>query len=291
MARVRLRDTETRPSRLPEVCVVCGESTEKFTKRIFTWYPRWSALLLLLGFFPGAIMMLVLTKRMTVHVPFCQAHRRYFQTRGLLMWLPLLGFIVLTVLGLFLPYLFLEPDVADTARPVMWIVLGVCLVLAILTVVILLNTGIRPAEITEESITLIGVNDEFADALDDLRDERRRSRQDEDDEDDDDRPRRRSRREDDEDDDRPRQRPQAKDDDRPRRQSSDDEHERPRQKRRDDAEDAGDRPPRRRMAEEDEDRPRRSRRDNDVDADDRPARPGNPRDDDTPRKSRPDEQE
>jgi hypothetical protein len=284
MARVRLRDWETRSSRLPNVCIVCGEKSDKFSKRIFTWYPRWSAFLLLFLYIPGAITMLILTKRMTVQVPFCSSHRRYFQTRGLLMWLPLLGFIILCPLAILLPQLWLDPEIAKDEAPVMWIVLGACLFLVILTVVILLNTGIRSAEITEESITLVGVNDEFADALDDLRDERRRTRRDEDDEDDDDddRPRRRDEDDDEDDRDRPRQRRRNDDDDdRPRRRPTDEDDDRRRSRRRD-HEDAEDRPRSRRQFEEEEDQPRRSR-ETGEDPEHRPARRPKPDNDEPPR--------
>jgi hypothetical protein len=286
MARVRLRDWETRSSRLPNVCMVCGEKSDKFLKRIFTWYPRWSAFLLLFLFVPGAITMLILTKRMTVQVPFCSSHRRYFQTRGLLMWLPLLGFIILCPLAILLPQLLLDPEIAKDEAPVMWIVLGACLFLVILTVVTLLNTGIRSAEITEESITLVGVNDEFADALDDLRDERRRTRRDEDDEDDDDddRTRRRRRDEDDDEDDhdRPRQRRRNDDDDdRTRRRPTEDDDDRRRSRRRD-HDDAEDRSRGRGQFEDEEDQPRRSR-ETGEDPERRPARRAKPDDDEPPR--------
>jgi len=277
MARVRLRETETHPSRLPEVCIVCGAPSAKFSKRIFSWYPWWAALPLLLVILPGAITMMVFTKRRTVHVPFCSAHRRYFHTRGFLTWLPLITLIILCPLAVLLPPLLLDPDVSTDEAPIMWIVLGVCLLLAVLTVVVLLNTGVRATEITEESIALSGVDDDFANALADLRDERRRSRGDDDD-DEEDRPRR-SRRDDDDD-----------YDDRPRRHSADyeeDDYDRPRRRRRDDDDD-DDRPRRRRRSVEDEDRPRRSRRDDEV-ADDRPTRRSNPREDEPPARRRPDD--
>jgi hypothetical protein len=280
MARVRLRDTETRPSRLPEVCIVCGEPSAKFSKKVFSWYPWWAALPLFLLILPGAVTMMIFTKRRTVHVPYCSAHRRYFQTRGFLTWLPLIVFIILVPFAVLLPPFLLDPKIADDEAPIMWIVLGVCLLTAILTVVILLNTGVRATEITDDSIALTGVDEEFANGLRDLREERRRSRRDEDDEDDDDRPRRRRR--DDDDDDY---------DERPRRRSADyeddDYDERPRRRRRDDDEE--DDRPRRRRSEDDDDLPRRSRRDDD-DAADRQLRRRDSHDDEPPpRRQRDDE--
>ncbi len=158
MARVRLREAETRPSRLPGVCVVCGEQSPTFSKKVFSWYPWWAALPLFLLILPGAITMMVFTKRRTVHVPFCPRHRRYFSVRGFLTWLPLIVLLVMVPLAVLLPQFLLDPAIAADEGTVMWIVLGVCLLLAVLTVVVLLNTGIRATEITEESIALAGVD-------------------------------------------------------------------------------------------------------------------------------------
>jgi hypothetical protein len=260
--------------------MVCGEPADKFKRRVFTWYPRWAGLLLFAGIIPGAFAMLILSQRKTVDVPFCASHRNYFRNRGIAIWLSLIAFIVLGVVAIFLPDLYFlltpektERETIEKLSVVIWSILGFFLLVEIVFVVIMLNTGVRAREITESRIGLTGVSEAFVDAMNDLREAREDSRREDEEDEDEDRPRRR--RDEDDEDDRPRRRRRDEDEDfedRPRRRRRDDDEEgedRPRRRRRDDGED--DRPSRRRDEEEYEDRPRRSRR-RDDDEEDRPRR-------------------
>src|SRR5689334_11120648 len=96
MARLRLRDTETRRSRLPELCMACGEPAETHIKKNFSWYPPWAGLLILVALIPAVIVIAILTKRMTVEVPVCAQHRGYFGKRILWTVLALLGWLGLS---------------------------------------------------------------------------------------------------------------------------------------------------------------------------------------------------
>jgi hypothetical protein len=265
MAQVRIRESETRSSRLPKVCLACGEPSDTTVRKSFSWYPPWAGLLVIFGLFPALIAIAVLTKRMTVPVPMCERHRRYFSNRALLIMLPLIGVVIICILGMFLPYLVLEPQTADDLRPVMYVVLGLCILGVFALILLIQYTSIRARDLSDRGLLLTAVSQEFVDALEELRQERRSSA---DDDEEDDRPRSRRRRDDDDDDDRPR-----------RRQRDEDDEDRPRQRRRDDDDD--DRPRRRRSEPEDEadDRPRRPR-DSDRDDEEEPPRRKPRRDDD-----------
>jgi hypothetical protein len=176
MGRLRLRDNEVRASRLPELCMVCGEPSVKHVKKNFSWYPPWVTALILAGLLPYLIIAAVLSQRMTVDVPLCARHSGHFWKRTLLIWLTLVGWLAVGVLGTVLvTELVPEPDKG-------YLMAGVCmgfaagLVAVIVVVGIAQNTAIRPKEITNREITLVRVDNKFIDAAEKLRDERRRMR-------------------------------------------------------------------------------------------------------------------
>ena len=185
VAEVRLEShpREEVIGRLPRVCMKCGApaTTAKVTQ--FGWYPPWVLALLPLGVLPFLVVVVIITKRQRVKIPFCEAHKNHFFLGRVLRALGWLGF-----LGA--PALFVIGIVADPKNGrlpgllcVGWIVL-ILLYFAAVRVFALL-TKIRPTEITDTTTTLTNVSADFVRAREeedmvdeddawDRRDEKRR---------------------------------------------------------------------------------------------------------------------
>jgi hypothetical protein len=161
MAVVRIEDPEGERFPLPEVCVRCGAAATTWKDRKFTWHPPWVWILLLLGVLPFVIVALILTKRMRFRVPLCDSHRYHWGGRTLIVLGAFAGLILLEIVSKEAP-----KAVRDVWSPVFFFLIFCWVVLA----VVLSATTVRPAEITDYTITLKGVSPEFADAV---RDERR----------------------------------------------------------------------------------------------------------------------
>jgi hypothetical protein len=216
MPQVTLSRTECERDLLPAVCVVCGESADVRKSRKFAWHTPLAYLGLLAGLLPFVIIALVLTKRMTVKVPLCQAHKNHWTWRSLVVLGSLLAIGALGI-GVLVMQANQQPGNDST-----WMCLGGVLLLLVwlIAAAIIQSTAVRPTEITDRSIRLTKIHPAFIDALERDRDEdraerrtRRKQYNDERDDYDDDfegRPRRRPARDDrdgfDEDDDRPRRR-------------------------------------------------------------------------------------
>jgi hypothetical protein len=164
MATTRLGHYEVERNLLPDLCMRCGEPATTHKSRNFAWCPPWVIVTIVAGLLPYVIVAMVLTKRMRVSVPLCDAHRGHWKTRTLSI---LLGFVA--VLGL------LGIVIAFSDKDFVGILIAVLLfgVLAwIVLIVILQTTAIRPMEITDRSITLGGVAKTFSDAVLDKRERR-----------------------------------------------------------------------------------------------------------------------
>jgi hypothetical protein len=229
-------------SRLPRVCMKCGERARTEKVKTFSWYPPWVNALILVGVLPAAIVAMILTRRLTVHIPLCEAHQNHWSWRA---WFTTLTAIAVGAIGFGGIIALSSQNPHGPANPLGGILcFGSAMIglVWLIAVAIIYQLAIHPTEITERSITLANVGPEFIDALDEEEEEeeeyRRRKRrrraaardEDEDDEDDEDRP--------------------------PRRRKSEDIEDR--DAREDDEEDE-DRPPRRRKSEDIEDRDTRRR--------------------------------
>jgi hypothetical protein len=115
---------------------------------------------LLGGLLPFIIVAMILTKRMTIEAPLCRRHRFHWPGR--------LALVLCTFLGLLLAILVIASlpprTIGERVQSVLWLgVLVGFIGWLILVVVVQLGT-IRPAEITDHSITLRGVGATFEDA-------------------------------------------------------------------------------------------------------------------------------
>ena len=179
MADVWLTDREcTTDGRLPPVCVRCGADADRTVRRTFSWYPTWVNILILAGVIPWLIVMLLMTKRMTVYAPVCDRHRNHWLTRGILAnGAAVLGFVALIglmVLG------FVLADRNNLNNPdygLYGLIAGVVVFVVLIVVAVVVSKGtIRADEITDEEIKLAGVAGEFIDAVEDEREARRKAR-------------------------------------------------------------------------------------------------------------------
>jgi hypothetical protein len=180
MGKLRLRDTEVRAPRLPEMCMVCGQRSETEVKKSFSWYPPWVGVTILAGLIVYVILAVVLTKRMTVDVPLCNRHRGHFWKRTLLTWLTLIAWLATGGVAFALAAALAPRNDAGPAMGIVCALFGIGLIGVIIVIAVAQSTAIRPKEITDRDITLLRVHDDFIDAMQELCDQRRRRRDEED---------------------------------------------------------------------------------------------------------------
>jgi len=192
---IKLHRREATSKTMPFRCMCCGERAQVAVRKSFSWSPPWVAILLLAGLLPFLIVTLILTKRMQVRVPLCEAHQGYFRMRLWMTWGTLAAVVCVGIL------LFVIAGISsdDTRHGADSSALGyACFGTAMLfliwlvTVAILQHLSIRPTEITDRSITLTNLSPSYVRAVhlareDDVDDEK------DDDEDEDDYPQRRRR--------------------------------------------------------------------------------------------------
>jgi hypothetical protein len=171
MAVVRIDDPEGRRQPLPEICAVCGANATTWKAKKFVWQPPWVWILLLAGVLPFAIVAIILTKRMRVRIPFCDEHRNHWRWRTHVIFG---GFFA--VVGLCILYIVTLATVGEGHKSgaLFGLVCGGSLLglsVWVVVAIVVSVTAVRPAEITDYTITLKGVSQEFAEAV---REEHRR---------------------------------------------------------------------------------------------------------------------
>jgi hypothetical protein len=165
MAQIRLKQRETDREYLPEVCMACGQPSATHIRKTFAWHPPWVIVLILVNLIVYAVVALIMTKRMTVEVPVCEKHRGYWWKRYLLMILPL---PIIVALGIGLMIALDQPGQGNLSGMACAGTAGLGLVWLI-SVAVIQSMMIRAKEITDRTITLTRVNDEFVAALDEVR--------------------------------------------------------------------------------------------------------------------------
>jgi hypothetical protein len=164
MATVKLNDCNRRYYQMPDLCMRCGHEPVVDKSKTFSRHPSWVWILLLAGLLPFAIVAVILTKRMRLEVPLCQRHRFHWGLRQASVLLSLLGVFGLAVVLAVLTN-------SEAGRPpllpsAVWMVLPVCAIGWLIFALVVSLTTIRAVEITDYSITLTGVDQRFADAVD-----------------------------------------------------------------------------------------------------------------------------
>jgi hypothetical protein len=214
MPSIRLGRYEVEEYELPPVCARCGGRAVVSPSKKFAWHPGWVIVMLFISWPIYLILALVLTKRMTVPLPLCEQHRGYWRNRALLVWGGLAVLALLTVLGLILAGV-LDDGSGDTLYPPVIIAAVLAFLVWLITAAIVQSVSIRPTEITDRGIRLVGVSEDFIDAV---REDRRGADEEDREREEEDRPRHPR-----EDRDRGRVRPRDGEDDKRSRRRTDDE--------------------------------------------------------------------
>jgi hypothetical protein len=170
MAKIRLRRWEVEEYELPPVCARCGERAVVQPDKTFSWHPSWVLVLLFVGGLPiYVIVALILTKRMTVPLPFCQRHRNYWRNRAIFVYGGLLGMFLLTAVGI-TASLALDPKGQGAMLGTVCIGAFLIFLVWLVAAAIMQTNGIRANEITDRFIVLVGLSRDFVDAVYDDRD-------------------------------------------------------------------------------------------------------------------------
>lgn len=183
MATIKLHRTETDHDYLPQKCMRCGVETEEFVERKFSWAPSWMFILICFGVIGIAVLIilrLVLAKHMTVEVPICAKHRGHWARITVFILLIFVAMVAAIALPLGMPDGDREAkDMAMLAMVGIWIA-------GLIVVAILSFMQIRTTHITEEFVTLAGVDPGFAEDVKNVQErdeterrERRRRRREE----------------------------------------------------------------------------------------------------------------
>jgi len=161
MATLRLESYDGEVEDLPDLCMQCGAPSALRKNKKFSWFPQWIwVLLFVCGVLPFAIVAVIMTKRRTVNVPLCEAHKNHWLWRQLVVVGGLLALIGSLVASL---AIIDQAGGANKDSFSGFLCLGgtIALIIWLIAAVILQSTSIRPKEITDTSITLVGVADVF----------------------------------------------------------------------------------------------------------------------------------
>jgi hypothetical protein len=192
MARIKLRRRECNDP--PMICMMCGEpAVERLGKR-FSWHPPWVIALIIAGLLPYVLVAMSLNKKMRVKVAVCERHIHYWRNKFFVFFGSFLALCVLSVGWLVFAFVLDEEQHVDLGGLICGLpVVGVIIWLT--AIFVLQQLAMRPVEITDRSITFLNVSPEFADAVEDDREDRAKRRERDDGGEDEQAPRRRSRRE------------------------------------------------------------------------------------------------
>jgi hypothetical protein len=169
MAKVRLwiNPREYAVYDLPRVCMKCGADATTVKKKQFSWYPPWISALVVV---PVAFIIaaLVLTKRQSVELPFCDRHKNHFLIRVLAGLGGLAAVLALGAVGLAVVASLAPKQNNDDYFGFVCLGWGALLLVYAVGIGVFSSlTTIRPTEITEREITLTNVSQEFVRALED----------------------------------------------------------------------------------------------------------------------------
>jgi hypothetical protein len=163
---VTLTREQVESDALPDVCMVCGQPAHERTNKTFDYSPDWAAWLLMAGFIPGVIALMLTSKSMRVACPLCPQHRGHWSR---LTWLAAAGWLLILLLGAvgyFVSFAVSVPHRDGSNVHIAGLVIGavVGVVLWLVPVVYLATTRVSVKRISDEAITLENVAPLFAKA-------------------------------------------------------------------------------------------------------------------------------
>lgn len=175
MASIQLSRYEAEEGDLPDVCMRCEAPATERKRLRFTSHPLWCYVLLPFGYIPYVIVAAILTERVRCHTFFCPRHKNYYRFRTLIVW----GVLVVRLAFIFGGFV-IAGSIADRSGKTQDILFGsLCIVSPILlfcwliSIPIMQETSIHPADVTERRLTLKHVSPAFAEAVREYRENRK----------------------------------------------------------------------------------------------------------------------
>jgi len=157
MALLRLSRYEAEEGMLPPICVRCGAPATRYKGVGFSTLSDWFYLIVLFILWPLAVLASILRQRVRFLLPVCDAHRNHWRWRR--AWLACCFVLVLIYLGmLFDAASSIQIERTFAVRALVWIVGPIWL----LVVLLARMKMVRPNQVTEEGVRLIGVHPKFA---------------------------------------------------------------------------------------------------------------------------------
>jgi hypothetical protein len=164
MATVKLSNYECRRDLLPQVCMFCGAPAVTRVKRTFSWCPGWVWILILVNLIVVLVVALILTKKMTVRVPTCHEHEGYWRRKNVYVGLSFVAIVLISVGGLVIASSQAQGGGND---PTGFVCVGSSVLFFAWLVVAAIASarGVRAVHITDDTVKLTGVHEEFVTAL------------------------------------------------------------------------------------------------------------------------------
>jgi hypothetical protein len=148
-----------------KACLYCVAPATVLKYRKFAWNPQWVYLLLLVGLIPCVIVALILTKRKGLNVPLCAAHKNHWLWRIVIGLGGLLAVVGLLFVGIAM--FAAQPGSGQRSSEISGLYFQGLLLLFLLWLIAVIVgqfTAMRPAKITDDSITLRRVSRKFIEA-------------------------------------------------------------------------------------------------------------------------------
>lgn len=169
MAQLRLKRYEVKAGQLPAVCMFCGQPATSEHRRTFFGHPRGMRGILVAGLLLRVGQKQI--KRMTVHIPVCERHKNPWRRRDRIVsasFLAVLGTIALLSILVSTRYRQGGYSWSKDYFALAALVGGALLLLSTVFgvfIFILQRCGIGPSEVTDHTITFVGVHAAFIDAF------------------------------------------------------------------------------------------------------------------------------
>jgi hypothetical protein len=151
---------------LPDVCMKCGAPATLRKNKTFSWFPPWIWILFFVcGLLPFVIVALIMTKRRSLSVPLCEEHKNHWLWRQLVV----VGSLVILAVG-FVTWIAAIDNEGGRNNPFSGLACVGLFGLLVIWLIAAINihaTSIRPKEITDSDMTLLGVSDTFIQVYED----------------------------------------------------------------------------------------------------------------------------
>lgn len=175
MASIQLSRYEAEEGDLPDVCMRCGAPATERKRLRFTSHPFWCYVLLPFGYLPYVIVAAILTERVLCYTLFCPRHKHYYRFRTLIVWGVLVALLAFIFGGIVIAGSI--PDQSGKTQNILFgslcIAAPVLLFCWLISIPIMQETSIHPADVRERRLTLKHVAPDFVEAVREYRQDRK----------------------------------------------------------------------------------------------------------------------